>query len=119
MTLRWRKPSDASAFVVVQDIFLTETAKMADVVLPALPYTEREGTYHLRRTTRSALLSGGAGAPGNARADFAITARDCAKDGPVSWKAARRRLVLAADRQIAIPRLHGFDLPEIGESPAQ
>jgi NADH-quinone oxidoreductase subunit G len=34
-----------AGFVVVQDLFLTETAKLADVVLPALPFTEREGTY--------------------------------------------------------------------------
>jgi NADH-quinone oxidoreductase subunit G len=34
-----------AGFVVVQDLFLTETARQADVVLPALPFTEREGTY--------------------------------------------------------------------------
>ena len=32
-------------FLVVQDIFLTETAKMADVVLPAFGWTEKTGTY--------------------------------------------------------------------------
>ncbi|MEJ2684078.1 MAG: NADH-quinone oxidoreductase subunit NuoG [Candidatus Sulfobium sp.] len=32
-------------FVVVQDIFLTETAKLADVVLPALSWAEKEGTF--------------------------------------------------------------------------
>ena len=32
-------------FVVVQDLFLTETAKLADVVLPTQPFTEREGTF--------------------------------------------------------------------------
>jgi NADH-quinone oxidoreductase subunit G len=32
-------------FVVVQDLFLTETAKLADVVLPVQPFTEREGTF--------------------------------------------------------------------------
>ena len=32
-------------FLVVQDIFLTETAEMADVVLPALGWTEKTGTY--------------------------------------------------------------------------
>ena len=32
-------------FLVVQDIFLTETAEMADVVLPALGWTEKAGTY--------------------------------------------------------------------------
>jgi NADH-quinone oxidoreductase subunit G len=30
---------------VVQELFLTDTAKLADVVLPALAYTEREGSY--------------------------------------------------------------------------
>ncbi|MBN2500337.1 MAG: NADH-quinone oxidoreductase subunit NuoG [Anaerolineales bacterium] len=32
-------------FIVVQDLFLTETAKLADVILPAQAFTEREGTY--------------------------------------------------------------------------
>src|SRR5678816_1925356 len=32
-------------FLVVQDIFLTETAQFADVVLPAVSFLEREGTY--------------------------------------------------------------------------
>jgi NADH-quinone oxidoreductase chain G len=32
-------------FLVVQDIFMTETAEMAHVVLPALGWAEKEGTY--------------------------------------------------------------------------
>lgn len=32
-------------FFVVQDIFLTETAKLADVVLPAASFAEKEGTF--------------------------------------------------------------------------
>jgi predicted molibdopterin-dependent oxidoreductase YjgC len=32
-------------FLVVQDIFLTETAELADVVLPAAVFAEKEGTF--------------------------------------------------------------------------
>jgi formate dehydrogenase major subunit len=32
-------------FLVVQDIFLTETAEFADVILPATSFFEKEGTY--------------------------------------------------------------------------
>lgn len=32
-------------FFVVQDMFLTETAKYADVILPAVPSLEKEGTF--------------------------------------------------------------------------
>lgn len=32
-------------FLVVQDIFMTETAQMADVVLPSLGWAEKDGTY--------------------------------------------------------------------------
>jgi formate dehydrogenase major subunit len=40
-----RKALAALDFLVVQDIFLTETAEFADVVLPATSYLEKEGTY--------------------------------------------------------------------------
>jgi formate dehydrogenase alpha subunit len=40
-----RKALDALDFLVVQDIFLTETAKLADVVLPAKCYAEKDGTF--------------------------------------------------------------------------
>jgi len=32
-------------FLVVQDIFLTETAELADVVLPATSWAEKDGTF--------------------------------------------------------------------------
>ncbi len=35
----------AAGFTVVQDLFLTEAAQRADVVLPALSFAERDGTY--------------------------------------------------------------------------
>ena len=41
----WATNLDALDFLVVQDIFLTETAKLADVVLPALGWAESDGTF--------------------------------------------------------------------------
>jgi len=41
----WEKALQSGAFLVVQDLFLTETAKLADVVLPAASYPEDEGTF--------------------------------------------------------------------------
>lgn len=35
----------AAGFLVVQELYLTETAKLADVVLPAQAFTEREGSF--------------------------------------------------------------------------
>ncbi len=35
----------AGTFVVVQDLFLTQTARLADVVLPAQSWVEREGSF--------------------------------------------------------------------------
>ena len=32
-------------FLVVQDIFMTETAKLADVILPAASFAEKDGTF--------------------------------------------------------------------------
>ena len=37
--------AESADFMVVQDLFLTQTAKLADVVLPVESFVEREGTY--------------------------------------------------------------------------
>jgi len=61
-------------FVVVQELFLTETAKLADVVFPASAMTEREGsmTSGERRVQRYYI---GIPAVGQSRPDFTITAQ--------------------------------------------
>lgn len=43
--LHVRKALESLDFLVVQDIFLTETAELADVVLPAASFAEKEGTF--------------------------------------------------------------------------
>jgi len=72
-------------FLVVQDIFLTETAKLAHVVLPASSYAERDGTYTNteRRVqfTESVLQP-----PGQARRDWEIICELAAAVGyPMSY----------------------------------
>jgi formate dehydrogenase major subunit len=56
-------------FLVVQDIFLTETAEFADVILPASSYLEKTGTY--TNTDRRVQLGQRVLAPpGEARPDW-------------------------------------------------
>ena len=60
-------------FLVVQDLFLTETAKLADVVLPAASFAEGDGTYtNLERRVQRAPQ--GIRAAGESRPDWAILA---------------------------------------------
>jgi formate dehydrogenase alpha subunit len=60
-------------FLVVQDIFLTETAALADVVLPAASFAEKDGTF--TNTERKVqLLHAAVPSPGEARADWLIIA---------------------------------------------
>lgn len=40
-----RKALEHLDFLVVQDIFLTDTAKLADIILPAASFAEKEGTF--------------------------------------------------------------------------
>ena len=60
-------------FLVVQDLFLTETAQMAEVVLPATSFAEADGTYtNLERRVQRAPQ--GIQAVGQSRPDWAIMA---------------------------------------------
>jgi len=66
-----RKALSALEFLVVQDIFLTETAEFADVVLPASSYMEKDGTY--TNTDRRVQVGRKAlEPPGEAREDWKI-----------------------------------------------
>lgn len=58
-------------FFVIQDLFMTETAKYADVILPAVSYAEKEGTFsnterRVQRIRKAVEL------PGNMRLDTDI-----------------------------------------------
>ena len=53
-------------FLAVQDLFLTETARYADVVLPGASFAEKEGTYREHGASDPALQGGGRSAGGGA-----------------------------------------------------
>ncbi|NIK67479.1 nitrate reductase [Paenibacillus sp. BK720] len=58
-------------FLVVADMFLSETAKLADIVLPVTAYLENEGTM-TNLEGRVLLRPAGRSAPGEARHDWQI-----------------------------------------------
>ncbi len=63
--------SQERLFLVVQDIFMTETAELADVVLPAAAWAEKTGTF--TKADRTVHLSEKAvDPPGSARSDLEI-----------------------------------------------
>jgi formate dehydrogenase major subunit len=82
-TNKVRKALSALDFLVVQDIFVTETAEFADVILPATSYLEKEGTYTNtdRRVQRGRKALD---APGQAREDWWIT-QEIARRVGLDW----------------------------------
>jgi formate dehydrogenase major subunit len=78
-----RKALAALDFLVVQDIFLTETAEFADVILPASSYLEKDGTY--TNTDRRVQLGRKVlDPPGGARVDWEVV-QDIANRIGLGW----------------------------------
>jgi formate dehydrogenase major subunit len=78
-----RKALSALQFLVVQDIFLTETAEFADVILPATSYLEKDGTY--TNTDRRVQLGRKVlDPPGGARLDWEVI-QDIANRIGLGW----------------------------------
>jgi len=59
-------------FLVVQDIFMTETAKLADVILPSKCFAEKEGTFS-NTERRVQRVRKAVEAPGEVKDDWQIT----------------------------------------------
>jgi len=88
--------------LVVQDIFLTETAKYADVVLPASAWPEKDGTV----TNTNRQVQRGRAAlplPGNARQDLWII-QEIARRIGLDWSYAGPADVFA-EMKLAMPSL--------------
>ncbi|MFN4157011.1 MAG: formate dehydrogenase subunit alpha [Gemmobacter sp.] len=89
--------------LVVQDIFLTETAMYADVILPAAAFYEKSGT--VTNTNRQVQMARAAVAPpGGARADWRITV-DLANRLGLDWDYDSPREVFA-EMKMSMRSLH-------------
>ncbi len=75
-----RHALESVEFMVVQDIFLTETAALADVVLPAACYAERGGTQ-TSTERRVQMWRKAQNPPGEAKEDWQIISELAAKMG--------------------------------------
>ncbi|MFZ1727928.1 MAG: formate dehydrogenase subunit alpha [Albidovulum sp.] len=79
--------------LVVQDIFLTETANYADVILPAAAFYEKNGT--VTNTNRQVQIGRAAATPpGEAREDWSITT-DLANRLGLGWTYTHPKQVFA------------------------
>ena len=65
------KALESLEFFVVQDLFMTKTAEYADVILPAISYTEKEGTF-TNTERRVQRIRKAVTVPGNMRPDTDI-----------------------------------------------
>ncbi|MBO9598126.1 MAG: molybdopterin oxidoreductase family protein [Cohnella sp.] len=71
-------------YLVVADMFLSETARMADLVLPATAYIENEGTL-TNLEGRVLLREGGRPAPGEAKHDWQVMCGIAKRFGKEQW----------------------------------
>ena len=85
---RVRKDLESLEFLVVQDIFLSETARYAHVVLPAASFAEKDGTF-TNTERRVQLLRKVLDPPGEARPDWQILCDLAARLGsPMSYQSS-------------------------------
>ena len=77
---RTRKSLEDVDFLVVQDIFLSETAEFADVVLPSVCFAEKDGTF-TNTERRVQRVREAVPPPGEACSDWKIICQIAAKMG--------------------------------------
>jgi formate dehydrogenase major subunit len=101
--------------LVVQDIFLTETGYLADVILPASAFPEKTGTFS--NTDRAVQLGRRAlDPPGDARQDLWIINAMAQKLG-LDWHYDHPSLVFEEMRRV-MPSIAGITRPRLEEESA-
>jgi len=99
-------------FLVVQDIFLTETAQLAHVVLPAASWAEKDGTF--TNTTRTVQrVRKAVNPPGEARPDWQIIA-DLARLMGFDWNYSSAEEIFEEIRKV-LPAYAGITYSRIEE----
>ena len=97
-------------FLVVQDLFLTETARYADVVFPGASFAEKTGTF-VNTERRIQLSHRATDPPGQARGDLEILIDLSGRLGlPTPFEAAAD--VMAEIAQVT-PSWHGVTYPRL------
>jgi formate dehydrogenase alpha subunit len=85
---RTRRALQTVDFLVVQDIFLSETAEYADVVLPSVCFAEKDGTF-TNTERRVQRVRKAVAQPGQARSDWEIICEVATKMGyPMAYGCA-------------------------------
>lgn len=98
-------------FLVVQELFLTETAQLADVVLPARAVGERDGTFtNVERRVQA--FDPGIPAPGRAWADWLILTALAGQMGADDWSYASADGVMAEITR-AVPLYAGMEFENL------
>jgi formate dehydrogenase major subunit len=100
-------------FLVVQDIFLTETAELADVVLPASTFAEKTG--HFTNTERRVQrLNVALKAPGEAKDDWEIIQLIAQAMGADGWNYTSVEDITAEINELA-PSYAGLTWERVGK----
>lgn len=98
-------------FLVVQDIFHTETTPYADVILPASSYAEKDGTF-VNSDRRVVRVRKAVEMPGEAREDCAII-REIARRMGYSLGAYRNASDVFDEIALAAPMMRGISYDRI------
>lgn len=107
-----RRALEAGLFTLVVELFATDTARRADVVLPSAAYAEREGTFvNLER--RIQRLERAVSAPGTAVEPWSACARMAAAMGQEwGWKSIPD---VWTDIKKTVPTFGAVDLTELAQ----
>ena len=103
-------------FLVVQNIFMTETAKYADVFLPAALYAEKDGTF-TNTERRVQRVRKAVEPPGDARPDWEII-QDLGTRMGIAWHYDSPEDIFEEIRTV-VPQYAGMTYDRLGEQGLQ